>query len=77
MDKKYTIKSTSEEGVYFLVNGWNKFKTFWLKETEFKRCPDYYKEWLFSSPSTAKATLTKLLKVMPEYETDVFEVVEF
>ena len=30
--KKYTIKSTSSEGVYYLVNGWNKCKTFWFNE---------------------------------------------
>ena len=29
---KYTIKSTSDEGVYFLVNGWEKCKTFWFSE---------------------------------------------
>jgi hypothetical protein len=32
MNNKYTIKSTSEEGIYYLVNGWNKCKTFWINE---------------------------------------------
>lgn len=46
--KKYTIKSISDEGIYYLVNGWNKCKTFWFDEksvfqdTElFKVIPDY------------------------------------
>lgn len=29
---KYTIKSTSEEGVYYLVNGRQKHFTFWISE---------------------------------------------
>lgn len=39
MEKKYTIKSVSDEGVYYLVNGWNKCKTFWFsEESVFERC---------------------------------------
>lgn len=74
---KYTIRSTSEEGVYYLVNGWNKAKTFWIEEAKVSKYPDYYREWFFSKPSTAKASPTKLLKVMPDYLTDTFELVEF
>lgn len=34
---KYTIKSTSDEGVYFLVNGWEKHRTFWISEEDVNR----------------------------------------
>ena len=39
---KYTIKSVSDEGIYYLVNGWNKYKTFWISQDEFNRNPNYY-----------------------------------
>ena len=35
------------------------------------------KRFFFNKPSQAKSSLTKLLKVMPEYANDKFEVVEF
>ena len=73
---KYTIKSTSDEGVYYLVNGWNKIKTFWLCEGTVMKDPETAKRFFFNKPSQAKARLTKLLKVMPEYKTDTFELVE-
>ena len=75
--KKYTIKSTSEEGVYYLVNGWKKCKTFWFNEKSVMEDPEFAKKFFFNKPSHAKASLTKLLKVMSEYSTDQFEVVEF
>lgn len=75
--KKYTIKSVSNEGVFYLVKGWYKEKAIWFSEKRVMANPSYYREKFFSTPASAKATLTKLLKVMPEYETDVFEVVEF
>lgn len=65
---KYTIKSTSDEGVYYLVNGWNKHRAFWL--------PYVCASTLFSSARTAKTSLTKLLKVMPEYAADTHELIE-
>ena len=68
--KKFTIKSISDEGVYYLVNGWNKYRAFWKTEDELKP------EMLFQSASDAKRSLTKLLKVMPEYATDKFEIVQ-
>ena len=30
MEKGYIIQSISEEGIYYLCNGWNKHKTFWV-----------------------------------------------
>lgn len=71
MDKiLYTIKSVSDEGVYYLVNNWNKHKSFWIEPEKVK------KEMLFKRPMDAKRSLTKLLKVMPEYQTDKTELIE-
>lgn len=63
--KGYTIKSESAEGVYFLVNGWNKNKTFWTDEKHIEKA-------IFKTIGQAKASLTKLLKVMEDYKTDKF-----
>ncbi len=75
--KKYTIKSTSEEGIYYLVNGWNKCKTFWFDEKSVLQDIEFVKKFFFNKPSQAKANLTKLLKIMPDYKNDKFEIVEF
>ena len=75
--KKYTIKSISNEGVYYLVNGWNKCKTFWFNEKSGMEDKENAKRFFFNKPSQAKASLTKLLKVMPDYANDKFELVEF
>lgn len=72
---KYTIKSTSDEGVYFLVNGWQKCRTFWFSEKSVLEDIENAKKHFFNKPSQAKASLTKLLKVMDDYKTDKFEVV--
>lgn len=77
MEKKYTIKSVSDEGVYYLVNGWNKCKTFWFSEESVLKDEENAKRFFFNKPSQAKASLTKLLKVMEDYRNDIFEVVEF
>ena len=66
----FTIKSTSDEGVYYLVNGWNKWKTFWIEKENLKP------EMLFRRKQDAKRSLTHLLKIMPDYLTDQFELVE-
>lgn len=75
--KKYTIKSVSDEGVYYLVNGWKKCNTFWFDEKSVLKNIEIAKMYFFNKPSQAKASLTKLLKIMPDYATDQFEVVEF
>lgn len=67
----YTIKSTSNEGVYYLVNGWEKHYTFWVEERKIRP------SMLFKRKQDAKASLTKLLKVMDDYANDKFEMVEF
>ena len=75
--KKYTIKSTSEDGVYYLVNGWSKCKTFWFNEKSVMEDKENANRFFFNKPSQAKASLTKLLKVMEEYKDDTFELVKF
>lgn len=75
--KKYTIKATSTEGVYYLVNGWQKCKTFWFNEKSEMEDTENAKRFFFNEPSQAKASLTKLLKIMPDYANDKFEIVEF
>ena len=66
----YTIKSVSEEGEYYLVNHWNKFKAIWQQKE--KRTANR----IFKDEKTAKASLTKLLKVMPEYGADKLMMVQ-
>lgn len=74
---KYAIKATSSEGVYYLVNGWRKCKTFWFDEKSVLENKDFAKNFFFNKPSQAKASLTKLLKIMPDYADDNLEIVEF
>lgn len=69
-NKLYTIKSTSDEGVYYLVNGWHMHKAFWKTKEELRL------NMLFKSQADAKRSLTKLLKIMPDYKNDVFEIVK-
>lgn len=64
--KGYAIRSTSEEGIYYLVNGWNKHKAFWVEEKHLDKA-------IFKTLGSARASLTKLLKVMTDYKTDCFE----
>lgn len=67
--KGYTIRSTSEDGIYYLVNGWDKHRAFWVKEKHIDKA-------IFKTAGQAKASLTKLLKVMDEYKSDTFDVVK-
>ena len=64
----YTIKSSSEEGVYYLVNGWNKNRAFWVTEKNIDKA-------IFKTIGRAKTSLTKLLKIIDDYKTDTFELV--
>ena len=66
--KMYAMKSVSDEGTWYLVNGWNRNKSFWKDEISDKT--------LFKRRMDCQASLTKLLKVMPEYSTDKFEIIE-
>ena len=68
--KGYTIKSTSEEGIYYLVNHWQMHKTFWIERENLKP------EMLFKTVGYAQRSLKRLLEIMEDYRTDKFEVVE-
>lgn len=65
----YTIKSESDEGIYYLVKGWDKHKTFWIEPKRLKH------DMLYKTESVAKASLTKLLKIMEDYRSDKFSLV--
>lgn len=66
----FTIKSISDEGVYYLINGWEKSRAFWKHGSEIKKAE------MFKRAQDAKASLTKLLKVMDDYATDTFYLIE-
>lgn len=57
------VKSISNEGTYYLVNGWNKHKKFWSDKENDSRC-------LFKDLRSAKTSITKLMKIMPDYIDD-------
>lgn len=65
--KGYTIKSTSDEGIYYLCNGWNKHNAFWVDENNIHKA-------IFKTRGQAKASLTKLLKIMEDYKSDFFQM---
>ncbi len=64
----YAIRSDSEKGTFFLVKDWRKNRAIWSRYLDFGKC-------LFKTESAAKASLTKLLKVMDEYAEDAFTVI--
>lgn len=65
--KGYTIQSISDEGTYYLVNGWEKHRAFWVRKEEIDKA-------IFKTEGQAKASLTKLLKIMDDYKSDIFKV---
>ena len=65
----FTVKSVSDEGEFYLVKNWRKAKAIW-KHREIQ--PEY----MYKTESAAKGSLSKLLKVMDEYKTDKFFIVE-
>lgn len=67
MIKGYVIQSISDEGIYYLCNGWNKHKTFWVTYGDIDKA-------IFKAERYAKTNLTKLLKIMPEYKSDEFSI---
>lgn len=68
----YTIKSVSNEGIWYLINGWWKYKAYWQERDN---CTLFT---MFSRPQDAKRSLTKLLKyMMAEYGDDDFTLVKF
>ncbi len=73
----YTIESQSPEGIYYLVNGWYKYFAFWIRKKDFNVNKARYLPMItFKTIGSAKTSLTKLLKVMPEYKNDIFRLCE-
>lgn len=73
----YTIESTSPEGVYYLVNGWYKHFAFWIRKKDFLQNREKYLNMVtFKTIGSAKTSLKKLLKIMPDYENDIFKICE-
>jgi len=68
----YTVKTESEEGIYYLINHWNKYKTFFKSNL-----PQLYDQY-FKSESDAKKSITKLLNgVMgDDYRNDKFTIIQ-
>lgn len=69
---RYTIKSVSDEGTYYLVKDWRKNRELWVSRDKMDRHP----EWWFTSSGKAKQSLKSLLSVMDEYLSDTFTVVD-
>lgn len=73
----YTIESASADGIYYLVNGWYKHSAFWIRRKDFISNKDRYLPMItFKTKGSAKTSITKLLKIMPEYATDRFYLCE-
>ena len=66
----FTIKSVSDEGVYYLNKDWRKNKSFWKHGSEINR------SMMFKTAGAAKCSLTKLRKVMEDYPEDKFSLIE-
>ena len=65
----YTVKSISNDGVYFMVRDWRKNKAIWVSFDMLK--PEY----LYKSSNTSIKALEKLLNAMEEYVEDKLSVV--
>ena len=67
----YTVKTESWEGIYYLINHWNKYKIF------FKSGKPALKDQYFKTEADAKRSITKLLNgdMGDEYRNDKFTIV--
>ena len=65
----YAIKSESDDGIYYLVNGWRKHNAYWWSKLNPTKV-------MFKQKGTALRSLRQLLNTMPEYREDVFTLVE-
>ena len=66
----YTVKCESWEGVYYLVPNWEKNRTFFVRDI-----PSDSRK-LFKREQDAKRDVTMLLKVMDDYKSDKFTIIE-
>ena len=69
---RYTIKSVSDEGTFYLVKDWRKNRELWVIKDRMDSHPD----WWFTSSGKAKQSLKSLLSVMDDYLSDTFTVVD-
>ena len=65
----YAIKSVSEDGIFYLCKNWNHQRMIWRRWVELKK--DVYK-----TEKGALCALTKLLKIIDEYKSDIFYLCE-
>jgi len=68
----YSVKTESEEGTYYLINHWNKYKTFFKRKITLR-------DMLFKTETDAKRSITKLLNssMSDEYKNDIFTIIEY
>ena len=68
----YTVKTDSWEGTYYLINHWNKYKTF------FKTNKPTLKDQYFKTEADAKRSITNLLNscMGDDYKNDKFTIIE-
>lgn len=64
----FRVKSTSSDGVYYLVNGWNKYRAIWIPNADYRTT--------FKDLRSAKTSVTKLMKIFDEYRDDKIEYIE-
>ena len=69
---KYTIKSISDEGEFYLVKDWRKNKELWVNKSRM----DMHPQWWFTSSGKALQSLKSLLKVMDDYLADDLYVID-
>lgn len=64
------VKSVSQDGVFYLVNGWSKYGMWWHINPNDQRV-------LFKDMRSAKCSLTKVMKLEPDFMNDIitFETV--
>lgn len=73
MNIGFSIKSVSDDGVFFLAKDWRKNNVLWMKDTPMLKTflP------LFKTGAGAKRSLSQLLKICPDYANDNFTLVKF
>jgi hypothetical protein len=68
----FTVKCESWEGIYYLINHWSKYKTFFVGQLPI------YNDQYFKSEADAKRSITKLLNgcMGDDYRNDKFIIIE-
>lgn len=76
-EKRYTIKRTSYNGIYYLVNGWKKHNMYEIDEKSVLENIEKAKSLFFKTRGSAKASLTRLSRIIKPRCLDRYEIVEF